>query len=840
MPFDPQRIDAAAAGDPEALIELVLAEGQALRLFIAAHSNETSQVPALEQSAWATARRQLPLRDTGVPLGEWLRWVAAERIDRHLNGVDLLGTDEVTRLVVQDCLTALSERRDQHAAEAANKLLAASSETRDLLRRHYGEAQTIDQLAAQRATTVDAVAVALVAARAACDWRGGDATMGDRLLPRLVEDWFSGALDPDSRALLMDGVARSPTQAAALVRQVRLHAVLSVLHQPFGLREATALARAAKAGEGRDQGSSYRGRGVPRTTGSDVRRPQRSASSPRTEAASPSSSSSLPLILIGVVVVIAVLVLVVMTRDGGRSATIAQRDEASTPPAPVIATPPAASALSAPATAPPTSGSVLRPEFGGGITTPASGSGPLVVAWIGDALQGVAYAGEPLRLEVTVSRPDQLAAVEFRLGDRLVATMTRAPYAWEWRDPQPTNGELSARALGKDGATLMNLTAPLRVMPAQATGKILREWWRNIGGRTVAEGLKVGGYPERPFGVAFETVFSARRDWSDTYLQRLRGYVIPPVSGMYIFWIAGDDEAELHLSSDGSPGNLKRIARCQATSAAAVSFGKWEDRPGQRSEPVTLEAGRRYYVEVLHKEHGGSDHVAVGWQLPDGTMERPIPGNRLTPPDDPTTPAAVGARVFFADFEGLSAGDKSSALSAALDPQVPTANVLVADGEAADGRRYLAMRDAPGQKDSWLPEAYRMTDYSSGVLRVSAALRVRAGGAVAFGCRHINADKSVVDGMMFTLDGNGVLAVKGRELIRVPPGTWVRFLATVGLGSRADGTWALKVWPASGQPQEFTRLPSGQGFSRLHQLVFSNTGKTEVVNDLDSLTMHLE
>ena len=32
------------------------------------------------------------------------------------------------------------------------------------------------------------------------------------------------------------------------------------------------------------------------------------------------------------------------------------------------------------------------------------------------------------------------------------------------------------------------------------------------------------------------------------------------------------------------------------------------------------------------KEGGGGDHVAVGWQLPNGTQERPIPGNRLMPP----------------------------------------------------------------------------------------------------------------------------------------------------------------------------------------------------------------
>ena len=42
-------------------------------------------------------------------------------------------------------------------------------------------------------------------------------------------------------------------------------------------------------------------------------------------------------------------------------------------------------------------------------------------------------------------------------------------------------------------------------------------------------------------------------------------------------------------------------------------------------------AGKRYYFEALHREGGGGDNLAVGWQLPDATMERPIPGNRLSP-----------------------------------------------------------------------------------------------------------------------------------------------------------------------------------------------------------------
>lgn len=41
--------------------------------------------------------------------------------------------------------------------------------------------------------------------------------------------------------------------------------------------------------------------------------------------------------------------------------------------------------------------------------------------------------------------------------------------------------------------------------------------------------------------------------------------------------------------------------------------------------------GQKYYYETFTKEGGGDDHFGVGWQLPDGTLDRPISARHLLP-----------------------------------------------------------------------------------------------------------------------------------------------------------------------------------------------------------------
>jgi GH35 family endo-1,4-beta-xylanase len=165
--------------------------------------------------------------------------------------------------------------------------------------------------------------------------------------------------------------------------------------------------------------------------------------------------------------------------------------------------------------------------------------------------------------------------------------------------------------------------------PPSPTGRILLETYSGISGNNVADLTAHTTFPANPDQSGYLTSFKAPSDRGDAFGSRVRGYVVAPESGDYTFWIAGDNEAQLFLSNDTSAANKRLIASSPAAGVSAP--GDWDEFGSQRSAPVRLVAGQRYYIEALHKEGTASDHLAVGWELPSGVWERPIPASRLLP-----------------------------------------------------------------------------------------------------------------------------------------------------------------------------------------------------------------
>ncbi|RIK28965.1 MAG: hypothetical protein DCC55_38335, partial [Chloroflexi bacterium] len=108
--------------------------------------------------------------------------------------------------------------------------------------------------------------------------------------------------------------------------------------------------------------------------------------------------------------------------------------------------------------------------------------------------------------------------------------------------------------------------------------------------------------------------------------QRIRGYLHPDKGGEYIFWIAADDAAELWLSTDDKPENKQLIASVPSWTLTR----QWDKHPSQQSGGILLEAGKRYYVEVLHKDADQKDNLSIAWQIPGGEREI-IAGKYLSP-----------------------------------------------------------------------------------------------------------------------------------------------------------------------------------------------------------------
>ncbi|MEI6809145.1 MAG: PA14 domain-containing protein [bacterium] len=129
-----------------------------------------------------------------------------------------------------------------------------------------------------------------------------------------------------------------------------------------------------------------------------------------------------------------------------------------------------------------------------------------------------------------------------------------------------------------------------------------------------------------PTAVTSLKSLEAPKDEGDTYFARVRGYVYPPVSGEYVFGVASDDQADLFLSESDSIEDKKLIAY----NREFTDPGKYDTYPTQKSPPIRLEAGKKYYIEAVHKELTGGDHLSVAWKGP-GVAGSVVPGVNLSP-----------------------------------------------------------------------------------------------------------------------------------------------------------------------------------------------------------------
>ncbi len=269
---------------------------------------------------------------------------------------------------------------------------------------------------------------------------------------------------------------------------------------------------------------------------------------------------------------------------------------------------------------------------------PDSGTAPATARFRDLAL----VRGAPVAPVVT-SQPTSIKANPGESVTLTVAAAGRSPLAYQWhRDDVPlsdggtlpslrlaslgleTAGKYVCRISNADGVVWSWASQVELVAEAQPAEGIRFERFDRSYGRLVAYLINATNFPASPAASSTRNLLEIPSIGDDTGA-RLRGFLTPPVTGSYTFYIAADDAGRLLLSTDDNPANARIIAECPYW----VNPRQWDYYNDQESLPIRLQAGRRYYVEAIFKGEGSPNHGAVGWSLPDGRLERPIPGSRF-------------------------------------------------------------------------------------------------------------------------------------------------------------------------------------------------------------------
>ncbi|WP_265593915.1 cadherin domain-containing protein [Haloferula sp. BvORR071] len=194
---------------------------------------------------------------------------------------------------------------------------------------------------------------------------------------------------------------------------------------------------------------------------------------------------------------------------------------------------------------------------------------------------------------------------------------------------------------------------------------IRQQIWDGIEGSHLDDLTESSKYPFLPDRIRTLTSFDSGANIADYYGSRIRALVTPPVSGYYTFYLASNDQAELKLGADEEASSAATVASVSGW----TYYNQWTKYSTQQSIPVYLETGSSYYIEALHKEDMGSDHLQVAWTGPGIYTPTVIPGTSLQAFDINLTPVFTPPATEWAVTKGLSQAGAVVGTLAAVDPE---------------------------------------------------------------------------------------------------------------------------------------------------------------------------
>ena len=124
-------------------------------------------------------------------------------------------------------------------------------------------------------------------------------------------------------------------------------------------------------------------------------------------------------------------------------------------------------------------------------------------------------------------------------------------------------------------ATMSPTTLTCSPNDAARSGGLWREMYTGISGTSVADLLGSMDFPDNPAVEEELALFEGPTNVADLYGTRVRGIFYAPETGNYTFWVSGDDNTLLKLSTnaqgDQRPDHCERAGLVVAQAVGQVS-----------------------------------------------------------------------------------------------------------------------------------------------------------------------------------------------------------------------------------------------------------------------------
>ncbi len=239
--------------------------------------------------------------------------------------------------------------------------------------------------------------------------------------------------------------------------------------------------------------------------------------------------------------------------------------------------------------------------------------------------------GSDILLSADISGELQINKVSFFSAvSGLIGEATQEPWEFTWQDVDKGFHLITCVASTGIG---IDITSEMVIIQVGEFGEGNITWqkWNDIGGGVFVSDLtSQADYPDTPDESSTIDFFSSPMNTGDEYGSRIIGYLHPPFSGIFSFWITGDDYCELWLSTDSTMASSELIAEVPGWTLP----NEWTKYPEQHSEEIYLDVDQKYFIMALQKEAYNDDFVRVAWDFA-GFPRQVIEGTFLSPYDFP-------------------------------------------------------------------------------------------------------------------------------------------------------------------------------------------------------------